>query len=171
MLESVCHIGVSKWKQYKMKSKFELKNISVHWRLFWFQHPAHLICSSLLLLNLPGGWKKLLNTSRSQAKPPPGCIFFTTQKIHRPGHSKGSQFFPRPSQGPKRPLRGLSRLQPWRWSVALLSSVNNIRCTDCGVDGQQGFNLKAKSQRWVTGVGFSHKTVSCSQLGLTGIEV
>lgn len=92
--------------------------------------------------NIPGGWKKLRNMSRSQARPTPGCIFTTT--FHQTEHPRGHQVLSAPSQGPKtaserpwealrgpkRPweaperlweaLRGPSGLQPWRWSPALL---------------------------------------------------
>ena len=62
---------------------------------------------------LPGGWKKFLNMSRSQARPTPGCIFFTTPSFSQvtQGTSKALLIalipgsFSGPSQGPQKGLR------------------------------------------------------------------
>ena len=104
----------------------------------WKIQQIKAISKHVVVANLPGGWKKLLNMSRSQARPTPGCIFITFLQSE---HPKGTRSFSGPSQGPKkaserlwdalrgpeRPwhsqweaLRGPSGLQPWRWSPALL---------------------------------------------------
>ena len=61
---------------------------------------------------LPGGWKKFLNMSRSQARPTPGCIFFTTPSFSQvtQGTSKALLIalspgsFSGPPQGPQKGL-------------------------------------------------------------------
>ena len=101
------------------------------------------------LIILPGGWKRLLNISRSQARPTPGCIFFTT--FHQKTLLLCSRLLPGtfsgPSQGPKKASkRPLSGLRPWR--RLLCTPGNNIRCTLAATDAaDQGFSLKAKSHQ------------------------
>ena len=85
----------------------------------WKIQQIKAISKHVVVANLPGGWKKLLNMSRSQARPTPGCIFITFLQSE---HPKGHQVLSGPSQGPKkaseRPwvaLRGPETLseRPW----------------------------------------------------------
>ena len=81
----------------------------------WKIQQIKAISKHVVVANLPGGWKKLLNMSRSQARPTPGCIFITFLQSE---HPKGTRSFSGPPQGPKKAserlwvaLRGPER--PW----------------------------------------------------------
>ena len=100
---------------------------------------------------LPGGWKKFLNMSRSQARPTPGCIFLTTLSFSQVTQSTKKALGP--FQGPLKAPKKASERPLWAptLTVALVAlscqgSGNNIRCTADYWTGRQAFNLKAKSQ-------------------------
>ena len=158
----------------------------------WKIQQIKAISKHVVVANLPGGWKKLLNMSRSQARPTPGCIFITFLQSE---HPKGTRSFSGPPQGPKKAserlwvaLRGPER--PWvsqwealrgserPWEAPLGSNLdggrlhscpagsgNNTRCTEAlrPTRFQAGKVAKSQNQRWVTSL-TCLTNASCSQL-------
>ena len=111
----------------------------------WKIQKTTTILKHVVVANLPGGWKKLLNMSRSQARPTPGCIFITFLQSE---HPKGTRSFSGPPQGPKKAserlwvaLRGPER--PWvsqwealrgserPWEAPLGSNLDGGRLHSC----------------------------------------